>query len=115
MRQAILTAAAALLLFQVAASTSSAEDASRTKTLSGNIVCAKCTLKVAGLKECHNVLVVTDDAQRESQYWVVKNDVSKAFGEVCETVKPVTVTGAIEEKDGKHWIAPIKIEPRQGS
>jgi hypothetical protein len=115
MRNGILIAAAALLALQVGASTSFAEDASPTVTLAGNIVCAKCTLKVEGLKECHNVLVVTDDAQRESQYWLVKNDVSKAFGEVCETVKPVTVTGAIEEKDGKHWIAPSKIEPRQGS
>jgi hypothetical protein len=84
-------------------------------TLSGNIVCAKCTLKVAGLDKCQDVLLVKNDKAEETQYWLVANDVTKAFGDVCETVRPVTVTGTVEEKDGKHWIAPSKIDPRTQS
>jgi hypothetical protein len=80
-------------------------------TLTGNIVCAKCTLKVEGLKDCQDVLMVKE-AQQDVQYWLVNNDVTKAFGEVCTAVKPVTVTGTVENKDGKNWIAPTKIEPR---
>jgi hypothetical protein len=103
----IFAAAAALLVLQVAATTAVAEEV----TMKGNIVCAKCTLKVQGLKDCQNVLMVKQE-QQEVQYWLVNNDVTKAYGEVCTAVKPVTVTGTVENKDGKNWIAPTKIEPR---
>jgi hypothetical protein len=51
----------------------------------------------------------------ETQYWLVKNDVNKAFGDVCMAKRPVTVTGTVEEKDGKHWINASKIEKREAS
>jgi hypothetical protein len=114
MRRLVFAAAAALFVMHVAATSSVATDAREGVTLSGNIVCAKCTLKVEGLAECHDVLVVKDREQKETQYWLVKNDVTEAFGEVCEAVRPAAVTGTTEERDGKHWIAPTKIEPREG-
>ena len=107
MRKVIFAAAAALLVLQMVATAAVAGEV----TLTGNIVCAKCTLKVQGLKDCQNVLMVKE-AQQDVQYWLVNNDVTKAFGEVCTAVKPVTVTGTVETKDGKNWISPTKIEPR---
>lgn len=114
MRKLMFVAAAALLALQVVATTAAAEEAGTAVTLSGNIVCAKCTLKVQGLKGCQNVLVVKE-AQQDVQYWLVNNDVAKAFGEVCTAVKPVTVTGTVETKEGKNWITPTKIEPGSGA
>jgi len=113
MRRLTLAAAAVLLTVQVVASTSFADQAQQ--TLAGNIVCAKCTLKVQGLKECQNVLLVKNEAGQDTQYWLAKNDVNKSFGEVCETVKPVVVTGTVEQKEGKNWLTATKIEPQKGS
>lgn len=86
--------------------------ADETVTLDGNIVCAKCTLKVPGVEKCQTVLLVKTEGGEETQYWLAKNSVADAFGEVCEEVKPTRVTGTIEARDGKKWIAATKIEPR---
>ena len=110
--RSILLATIAAWLVQLVAPAAFAGEA---VTLSGNIVCAKCTLKVEGLDKCHDVLLVKNDKAEETQYWLVDNEVAKTFGDVCETLRPVTVHGTLEEKDGKRWIAPIKIDPRSES
>ncbi len=48
-------------------------------TVTGKIMCAKCTLKKADAKECQDVLVVKD-GDKTAEYYVEKNDVAKAFG-----------------------------------
>ena len=98
----------------VAASAARAEAPKDTVSLAGDIVCAKCTLKVAGLDHCQNVLLVGDGAQQK-QLWLVANEVSAAFGEVCTARRPVSVTGTVESRDGKQWLTPTRIEPRSGS
>lgn len=98
----------------VAASAACAETSKDTVRFTGEIVCAKCTLKVPGLEHCQNVLLVQDGSQ-ERQLWLVGNDVSTAFGEVCTGRRPVSVTGTVESKDGKQWLTPTRIEPRSGS
>ena len=98
--------ALALVVGFVAAAT--AEEA----TLTGKVMCAKCSLKKADAKECQNVLVVKD-GDKTAEYYVEKNDVAKAFGHTCQGEKAATVTGAVAEKDGKKWITPSKMEPNK--
>ncbi|MCC6767151.1 MAG: hypothetical protein IT293_21060 [Deltaproteobacteria bacterium] len=95
----------------VAVSASVADDAPGSVTLSGDIVCAKCTLKVAGLDHCQNVLLV-EDGSEPKQFWLAANDVNEKFGDVCTAKRPVAVTGIVQTKDGKPWLTPIRIEAR---
>lgn len=89
--------------------------AEETVTLQGKILCAKCSLKKDGLKECQNVLLVPakdkDGKDKDAQYYIVNNEVNVKFGEVCMDAKKATVTGTVSEKEGITWIAPSKMEP----
>lgn len=92
----------------IAASTLLAADSGAEVTLSGTGKCAKCSLGIAD--ECQNALVVKQDG-KEVTYLLAPNDVSKHFHkQICEEDKPMTVTGKIEEKDGKKQIVPSHIE-----
>ncbi len=83
-------------------------------TLTGSVMCAKCTLKKADAKECQDVLVVKDaKGGAAKEYYIAKNDVSEKFGHVCTGEKPATVTGAVAEKDGKTWITATKMEEKK--
>ena len=107
----VVSAAAVVLLALACWAVAGAADVS--VTLQGNIVCAKCTLKVEGVDQCQSVLLVKNTAGKDTQYWLARNAVAEAFGDVCTDIKPVTVTGSIEEKDGRKWIVATKIDPRQ--
>ena len=75
--------------------------------LTGDIVCAKCSLKKADAKECQDVLVV--GGEKGGEYYLAKNDVAEKFGHVCQGKKPVTATGTVVEKDGKKWLTATKM------
>ena len=79
-------------------------------TLTGSVMCAKCTLKKADATKCQDVLVVEGD--NAGEYYVERNEVAKSFGHTCQGKKAVVVTGAVTEKDGKKWIAPSKMEEK---
>jgi hypothetical protein len=79
-------------------------------TLEGKVVCAKCSLKEKGQADCQNVLVVEREGKTE-HYYIAKNEVATKFGDVCQGTKPVRVTGEVEQKDGRHWIAATEIAP----
>jgi hypothetical protein len=81
------------------------------ETISGKLMCAKCTLKKADATQCQDVLVAQDSAGKATEYYVEKNDVAKAYGHTCKGEKPAVVTGTVSEKDGKKWIAASKMEP----
>jgi hypothetical protein len=90
-----------------------ATPAAEEKTLTGTVMCAKCTLKKADAKECQDVLVVKDDKGDATEYYIAKNAVSEKFGHVCTGERPAVVTGAVAEKDGKHWVTASKMTPKK--
>ena len=104
----VITAVAGLLL---AASVSRvvAADAKET-TITGSMVCGKCTLHET--TSCQNIVQVTKDGKTVN-YYLIQNAASKAaHGAICGgDSEKVTVTGTVEEKDGKEVLTPSKIEP----
>lgn len=81
-------------------------------TLTGNVMCAKCTLKKADATKCQDVLVV-DTGGQKAEYYIEKNAVAEKFGHVCKSEKAAVVTGTVTEKDGKKWISPSKMEEKK--
>ena len=83
-------------------------------TLSGDVQCAKCTLKKADAKACQDVLVVAGQGGAPAtEYYLVKNDTEKTFGHVCNGKKSAVATGMVAEKDGKKWLTASKIEEKK--
>jgi hypothetical protein len=104
MRNLAVAALAVVLLVGVAAVVAAEE-----QTLTGSVMCAKCSLKKADAKACQDVLVVKGGGATK-EYYVTKNEVATKFGHVCTGEKAVVVTGTVTEKDGKTWITPTKME-----
>jgi hypothetical protein len=100
--------ALALALFVGAAGLVQAADTET--TLTGSLMCAKCTLKKADATKCQDVLVVKDDKGATTEYYIAKNEAADAAGHQCAKEAKATVTGAVSEKDGKKWITASKIE-----
>jgi hypothetical protein len=94
-----------------------AGEETETITLEGKVVCALCTLKEEGLKECQNVLQVEpgEEGAEPAFYYIAKNDVGDKLGTVCKDSKHAKITGTVAEKDGKKWITASKIEPLEKS
>ncbi|HEU6448745.1 MAG TPA: hypothetical protein VFV23_09960 [Verrucomicrobiae bacterium] len=107
MKKLILTLAAGALLAGTA-TTSFAKDKNEV-TVTGNMVCAKCTLHET--KSCENVVQVKE-GDKTVNYYLKQNDVSKAQHDaICGGgSEKVTVTGTVKEKDGKKMMTPTKIE-----
>ena len=105
MKRLALFVGAAALVFGLVAPAVAADE-----TLSGSVMCAKCTLKKADAKECQDVLVVKDAKGTKGEYYIAKNAVAEKFGHVCTGETPATVTGSISDKDGKKWITATKME-----
>jgi hypothetical protein len=103
-----LTLATGLLL-AFGAARSFAGDASSETTITGTMVCGKCTLHET--KSCQNVVQVQQDGKTVN-YYLKQNDVSKAAHDpICGgSSEKVTVTGTVKEKDGKEMMTPTKIE-----
>jgi hypothetical protein len=78
-------------------------------TITGNMVCGKCTLHETA--SCQNVIQVDQDG-KTVKYYLTKNDASDAMhDEVCHgDSKKVTATGTVEEKDGKEMLTVTKLE-----
>lgn len=107
--RSVLVLAAIVVL---ATFTFAGEDA-KAVTITGKIVCAKCTLQKPDAKECQDVLVV-DEKGAKAEYYLVKNEVAEKYGHVCQGEKGAVVTGTVTEKDGKAWLAATKMEQPKG-
>jgi len=70
-------------------------------TITGNMVCGKCTLHET--ETCQNVVQVVEDGKTVN-YYLKENDISKGGSE------KVSVTGKVKEKDGKKTLTATKIE-----
>ncbi len=91
-----------------AASTAFADD-SKEVTVTGNMVCGKCTLHETA--SCQNVVQVEKDGKTVN-YYLTKNETSDALHEdVCHgDTEKVTATGTLVEKDGKEILTATKLE-----
>jgi len=79
-------------------------------TVTGEAKCAKCMLKEAGATECQTVIEVENKGKTRN-FYVVNNDVSKAFHEdVCHAAKKVKATGTVAKVHGKQELTLTKIE-----
>jgi len=99
---------AAVLLTATFTSRALADD-TNTVSITGSMVCGKCTLHLT--KECQDVVQVQKDGKTVN-YFLTPNDVSNnAHQPVCDpgNSEKVTVTGTVEEKDGKEMMTPTKI------
>lgn len=81
-------------------------------TLSGKLVCAKCTLKLEGFEQCQDVLVVEGEDGAEQLYFVAAphEDEGEKVEHTCKGERAVTLEGTLAEKDGHPWIIPTKVE-----
>ena len=80
-----------------------------TVTLEGEMQCATCTLHEEGLADHQDVLVVKK-GDKTLNYYLAETASHEKMGSVCMKSMPVSVTGEVEEKDGRMWIAATKIE-----
>ena len=104
-----IAVASGLLLAVSTSRLLAAGEASTEVTITGTMVCGKCTLHET--KSCQNVVQVEKDGKTVN-YYLKENDVSKdAHGPICHgESEKVTVTGTVKEKDGKQMMTPTKID-----
>ncbi len=105
MKRMILAFAAGLLLAGMAGPAFASDPV----TITGTMVCGKCTLHLT--KECQNVVEVAQGTNTV-YYFLEMNDVSKAAHDpICDpgNSEKVTVTGTVQVKDGKEVMTPAKI------
>jgi Family of unknown function (DUF6370) len=105
----LILAVAAGMMLAFAASRLLAADADKEVTITGNMVCGKCTLHET--KECQNVVQVAQGTNTVN-YYLKQNDVSKAAHDpICQGApEKVTVTGTVKEKKDKEIMTPTKID-----
>ena len=85
-----------------------AESKGKEITINGKGCCAKCCLKQT--EQCQNAVTVEKDGKKTT-YYLVENEVSKAFhSNICKVIKPVTVTGTCKKVGDKLEVTASKIE-----
>jgi hypothetical protein len=80
-------------------------------TLKGSIMCARCELKDKDFKKCQTVIEVKENGKAVLYYFKDKGHDEEYHEEVCGGGrKDGTVVGTVEEKDGRKWVTPKKVE-----
>lgn len=101
---AVTTAAA--LVWALSGTTALAKD--KEVTLKGEAKCAMCMLHEG---DACKTVIQTTKAGKTTTYYLVDNEVSKAFTEdVCHGGKKVVAKGTLTEVDGKQKLTLTKIE-----
>jgi hypothetical protein len=104
-RLAKLFALAAVLVVVTAAA--QARPDKKEVTLKGTITCAKCDLGVE--KKCATVIKVKDGG-KDVVYYLDDKAGKANHKEICQASKPGSVTGTVDEKDGKKIVTATKVE-----
>jgi len=79
------------------------------RTVTGELQCAKCSLKETD--SCQNVIVATAKNDKKQTIYLAENEVSKgAHGEVCKGPKKASVTGTVAKEGKKMTLTASKIE-----
>jgi hypothetical protein len=104
MRKAWWVMLALVLAVAVAANLQAAD---KETTLKGKITCAKCELKKAD--KCTTVIVVKEK-DKDVVYTFDADGHKKYHDDICTAGKKGSVTGAVEEKDGKKTIKVSKLQ-----
>lgn len=103
---------AALALGVVMSPAVRAEDKAKEKEVkvTGSLMCAKCKLKMEGVKTCVNALQVKEK-DKTVTYLLDDKGVDEDYHECGGgEKKDVTVSGKLTEKDEKKTIKPTKVE-----
>ena len=80
----------------------------KARTIRGEGVCAKCSLKETSA--CQNAIKVKEGSKTVT-YYLVHNQVSKDFhNNICTSTAKVVATGTVKEANGKLEMTPTKIE-----
>ncbi|HEY2414960.1 MAG TPA: DUF6370 family protein [Pirellulaceae bacterium] len=102
-----LSLAIALVAFTVVA-----DDKAKDVTLKGKILCAKCNLKQTS--ECTTAIQVKEGDKLATYLFDDKGAGEEYHEPICGgSEKEGTVTGAVEERNGKKYIKPTKVEYAQ--
>ncbi len=83
--------------------------------LTGTLMCAKCKLKLEGVKKCTNALQVKEGEKTVTYLLDDKGNGEEYHEGVCggDVKENVTVVGTVTEKDGKKWVKPTKVEVKK--
>lgn len=80
-------------------------------TLKGKIMCAKCALKLQGVRKCTTCIKVKEGDKAVVYLFLDKGNKEEYHEEVCGGgEKEGTVTGTVFEKDGRKWIKPKEVK-----
>ena len=97
-----------LAIMLVLALAVNAEEKKKEVTLKGTLTCAKCDLKKES--KCMTVLVVKD-GDKETIYYLDDKAGKDNHKKICTEAKSdISVTGTVEDKDGKKTITVSKID-----
>jgi hypothetical protein len=108
MKTTALSLLVALAGFFVAGLATPALAADTEVTVTGQAMCAKCSLHETD--KCQTVIQTEQDGKKVT-YYLAPNKLSKEFHEnVCKDTQKVTATGTVKEKDGKQVMTVSKIE-----
>lgn len=80
--------------------------------LTGTLMCAKCKLKMDGVKKCVNALQVEENGKTVTYLLDDKGNGEDYHECGGSEKKGVTVTGTLTEKDGKKTVKPSKVETK---
>lgn len=98
---ALVVMAAAVIAFSMSVPSVAADKDAKEVTMDGKVVCGKCELKETA--KCAVALVVEKDGKKTT-YWFDGAAHKKYHGDVCQAVKPATVTGAVSKEGEKNLI-----------